>query len=84
VSFLKNKIFVKPPPKLISKVPGYEGLCWKTWVNRSSLDRRLFGGTTGFFKLMKKKFGITYQYGFEFHGIIRDNEVHTTEGMTGL
>jgi len=85
MSFLTNKIFIlRKPPKLISKVDEHEGLCWVTWVNRSGMDHRLSGGVTGFFKLMKNKFGILYQYGEEFHGIIRGNEVHTTKGMTGL
>lgn len=55
---------------LISKVKGHEGLCKATWINRNQVCQRL-DGFTGFFKLVKKRFGFYVKYGEEFHGIVR-------------
>lgn len=52
----------------LSKVPGFEGLCKPTWLNRNQITRRLTGETTGFFRLVKKRFGIWWKVGEEFHG----------------
>jgi hypothetical protein len=55
-----------------SKVPGFEGPCHYTWLNRNIVCHRLDGGVSGFFKLMSGS--------KEFHGIIwSDGQVHSTE-----
>ena len=65
---------------LISKVKGYEGPCKPTWINRNQLDHRFDGGVTGFFKLVKKRFGFYFKTGKKFHGIVRDGiTVESTE-----
>ena len=55
---------------LESKVPEFEGKCKPTWLNYNLIDNRTDGGTSGFFKLAKKKFGIWWKYGKEFHGLV--------------
>jgi len=65
---------------ITSKVPGYVGLCKPTWINRNQICHRIDGGITGFFKLVRKKWGIYWRTGKEFHGIIEDGVVKTTEG----
>jgi len=65
---------------LISKVKRHEGLCKPTWINKNQLCHRFDGGVTGFFKLVKKRFGFYFKTGEEFHGIVRDGEtVESTE-----
>ena len=54
--------------RILSKVPGHEGLCDHTWLNRNQVDRRVYGCTTGFFRLVRKRFGIWWKTGEEFHG----------------
>ena len=55
---------------LMSEVKGFEGLCKPTWINRNIVCIRLDGGITGFFKLVKKRWGFYFKTGKEFHGII--------------
>ena len=65
---------------LISKVKGYEGPCKPTWINKNQVCHRLDGGVTGFFKLVKKRFGFYFRTGKEFHGIVKDGRtVKSTE-----
>ena len=80
------KLFITHNPEskdkvLISKVPGFKGICKPTWLNNSELDSRLDQGNTGFFKLVKKHWLWGYKkYGKEFHGIIkRDGFIYTTK-----
>jgi len=56
---------------ILSKVPGFEGECRPTWVNRNEIYLRVDGGVSGFFRLTKRKWGITFKVGKEFHGIVR-------------
>ena len=56
-----------------SKVSGHEGLCKPTWLNRNNMHTRIDGGYTGFFRNVKKKFGIYWKIGKEFHGIIKSD-----------
>jgi len=65
--------------KLKSKVKGFEGLCKPIWLNKNQVCHRLDNGITGFFKLIHKKFGIYFKIGKEFHGIIKDRIVYSTE-----
>ncbi len=66
---------------LQSTVKGREGPCVPTWLNRNRVERRLYGGISGFFKRVVTLFGVPiYKTGPEFHGIIRDGiTVQTTE-----
>lgn len=65
---------------LISKVEGYKGPCRPTWINKNQVCNRLDGGFTGFFKLVKKRFGLHFKTGEQFHGIVKDGKtVETTE-----
>jgi hypothetical protein len=65
---------------LISKVKGFEGPCKPTWINKNQIDRKFDGGVSGFFKLVKKRFGFYFKTGKQFHGIVRDGKhVETTE-----
>lgn len=66
---------------MISTVPGHEGRCKPTWINRNQVFNKIDGGITGFFKLVYRRYGFLWRYGPEFHGIIRDGEVHSTEGQ---
>ena len=63
---------------LKSKVPGHEGECKPVWLNRNETCNRIDGGVTGFFKLVRRRFGIAWRYGEEFHGIIFDGAVYST------
>lgn len=81
---LTTKIYLTPKPKLISTVKNFEGECWPTWMNTNQVYIRLEGGATGFFKRKIRVYGITFLIGDEFHGMIRDGKVISTEGMTGL
>lgn len=64
---------------LESKVPGHEGRCVPTWLNRNQVCHRLDGGVTGFFKLTPTFLGLPVRkVGEEFHGIIKDGKVYTT------
>ena len=67
---------------LISKVRRHEGLCKPAWVNRNQVCNRFDNGVTGFFKLVKRRFGFYLKTGKEFHGIVRSNNiVESTSGM---
>lgn len=66
---------------LFSKVKGHEGSCKSTWINKNQVCHRFDGGITGFFKLVKKRFGFYFKTGKEFHGIVRDGR---TVGSTEL
>lgn len=68
---------------LTSVVPGFEGSCKPTWLNRNQIDIRLSGGVTGFFRLTKKVawFPVPIKTGKEFHGIIRGRVVYSTGGL---
>jgi len=65
---------------LNSKVPGFVGECSPTWINYNQVDHRIDGGITGFFKLVKKVWIFKVKTGKEFHGIIKNGIVETTEG----
>lgn len=60
---------------IISKVPGYAGLCKPTWLNKNIITRRLTGETTGFFRIVTKRFGLWWKRGEEFHGKLSWNEI---------
>ena len=65
---------------LISKIKGYEGPCKPTWINAHRVCHKFDRGVTGFFKLVKKRFGFYFKTGKEFHGIVRDGKyVESTE-----
>ena len=65
---------------LISRVKGFEGPCKPTVLNRNKVCHRFDGGVTGFFKLVKKRFGFYFKTGKEFHGIIKSkNFIDSTE-----
>lgn len=70
---------------LKSTVPGFEGECVPIWINDNHVVNRFSNGVTGFFKLVEEKkiFGITFQFktGKEFHGMVKNGVVVTTEGM---
>jgi len=70
-------------PKLISAVPGFEGECRPTWLNRNQIDIRLTGGVSGFFKLVKRYswFPFPVKVGREFHGIIRESVVYSEHAL---
>lgn len=71
-------------PTLVSAVPGHEGQCRPTWTNSGGgLFARLDGGVTGFFRRVHRIRHLPGQwpYGPEFHGIIRDGVVYSTEGI---
>jgi len=74
--FMPTKTIIK------SMVDGHEGDCSQTWINRNQVYNRLDQGVTGFFKNTKKVFFglLTVHTGEEFHGIIEDGVVQTTEG----
>lgn len=60
---------------LTSKVKGHEGLCKPIWVNHNQVCNKFDNGVTGFFKLVKKRFGFYLKTGEEFHGIVRSNNI---------
>ncbi len=60
---------------LTSKVRRHEGLCKPTWVNCNQVCNRFDNGVTGFFKLVKRRFGFYLKTGKEFHGIVRSNNI---------
>ena len=58
-----------------SIVPGHEGPCKPTWLNRSQIDRSLFGRVTGFFRSVTPRIWFGRQWGWrkvgeEFHGAL--------------
>lgn len=59
-------------PVLVSRVPGFEGLCKPTWLQTNQVVRRVQrGGPTGFFRKVKRVLWILPVYievGQEFHG----------------
>lgn len=64
---------------LTSTVPGHEGPCVHTWLNRNQVSNRFDGGVTGFFRRVKLWRGWPlWKTGPEFHGIIFRNRVETT------
>ena len=66
---------------LESKVSGHEGPCTPTWLNRNYFDFREAKGVTGFFRSVHNS-GHSFFYrktGPEFHGIIKEGCVYTTE-----
>ena len=60
-------------------VDGFKGKCKPTWLNSNRWFHRIDGGISGFFKLTKKRFGFYWKTGEEFHGIIRNGIVYSTE-----
>ena len=57
-----------------SDVPGYEGLCKASWLNRNQVCHRFDGGISGFFRLVRRnRFGFLRRWGPEFHGMIEYN-----------
>ena len=70
---------------LISQVKGFEGPCKPTWLNQNTVCNRLDNGVTGYFKLTKIStvFGIPFTegVGHEFHGIINNGIVTSTESV---
>jgi len=64
---------------LISNVSGYKDLCVPVWVNKNQVYNRLDRGITGFFRLVEKRFWGYKKIGEEFHGIIKNGNVETTE-----
>jgi hypothetical protein len=69
---------------LISDVPDYEGECTPVWLHGNQVLDRLDGGATGFFKRVSVSTicGLKFKarYGEEFHGIISNGRVISTEG----
>jgi hypothetical protein len=70
--------------KLIkSEVPNHEGWCKPVWLNRNSVNLRIDGRVTGFFRLVRKHrlFG-WIKTGEQFHGYVTSKGVvKTTEGI---
>ena len=63
-----------------SDVPGFEGECAVVWLNTNQVNNRFDGGITGFFRLVNKGWlGIRYRTGEEFHGIIKNGRVESSE-----
>lgn len=60
---------------ITSTVAGYEGICTPTWLNTNRVLNRLDGGVTGFFKLTRRRFGLYWKTGEEFHGILSNGVV---------
>lgn len=67
---------------LTSKVKGFEGPCKPVWLNTNQVDIRMGGGVTGFFKNTKPVLGglLEIKTGEEFHGMICNGFVFSTEG----
>lgn len=64
-----------------SRVPSHVGACAPTWLNTNSVCNMLDGGVTGFFRLVERRRLFGYKkVGEEFHGIIRNGVVETTQG----
>lgn len=68
---------------LKSLVPGFEGQCKPTWLNKNQVDIRVTGAITGSFKLVRKHWLFGYiKTGKEFHGYISSKgDVRTTKGI---
>jgi hypothetical protein len=70
---------------MISRVSGHEGLCKPVRINNDSFRR--IHGWTGFFRLVSKKtflgFSFSICIGEEFHGVLKDGVVYSTEGVYG-
>ena len=72
----------KPMKNFVSRVDGFEGECRPVWLNQNMVDRITSNGTTGFFRLVRPFiFGWHIKYGEEFHGIIKDGVIYSTEGV---
>lgn len=54
-----------------STVPGHEGPCYPTWINKNQVCHRIDDGISGFFK--------NSIFGLEFHGLIKDGKVYDTK-----
>ena len=67
-----------------SKVPGYEGPCKPTWINKNQVCNYLDGGVTGFFKLVTRfpHIPVWVKTGKEFHGIIRESGIVESTELT--
>lgn len=63
---------------LHSNVPHHIGPCRPTWVNRNQVCNMIDGGVSGFFKLVRLRYGMWWRYGPEFHGIVKKGEVYHT------
>lgn len=63
---------------LISKVNNFEGLCKPVWINNNQVCHKFDGGITGFFRLVKKKYGFYWKTGEEFHGILINGYVYSS------
>ncbi len=68
----------------ISRVKGFEGLCKPTWINKNQVCHKFDGGVSGFFKLVKMKWGFYFKTGKEFHGIIKDGKHVDTTKSEGI
>lgn len=71
LTYLKARLF---GVSFESMVPAHEGKCYPTWLNQNQVMNRLDGGQTGFFKTTD---------GREFHGIIWQGKVYSTERVYG-
>ena len=66
---------------LVSRVSGHEGLCQPTHLDPYG-GKRLGADATGFFKLVgKNRLGWAKLIGAEFHGVVLDGVVYSTEGV---
>lgn len=68
----------------ISEVPGFEGECAISYINTNKIDARIFGGYTGFFRLVKKHWLLgKIRTGKQFHGAICTDHktIVSTEGV---
>jgi hypothetical protein len=68
---------------LESRVPGHEGECAPTWLNRNSICNRIDGGVSGFFRSIVRGRWFKRLVGREFHGLIRDGVVYSTASREG-
>lgn len=76
-----SQVLYRPTWLLASKVRGFDGRCFPTWLNTNAVCLRFGDGLTGFFRLARKVPGLPLYYGVgeEFHGRVESGEVVTTE-----
>lgn len=70
---------------LVSKIPGHEGPCRPTWINRNAVVMQ-FEGVHGYFRCIKRwrwyVWPFLAKFGEEFHGAVHgDGTVHSTKGV---
>lgn len=64
-----------------SEVPGHEGPCTAVWLNRNQVYNRIDQGISGFFRPVRKP-GKFWARRPEFHGVLRNGIVESTEGSS--